>query len=179
MKVPAEDEWFWACVREQQARLRAFVRVLGVRSEAVDDFAQDALIVAFEKRDTFGQNGQNDFGAWVRGIARKLVANAVRKDIRRRQLLSDGFTDLLLQVQPDTLHPLLQEGNKDRIGALSECVKALPERSRELVTMRYFEELSPGDIGSRLDRSANDVRQILFRIRRGLLSCVERRLGET
>ncbi len=155
------------------------MRVLGVRSEAVDDFAQDALIVAFEKRDTFGQNGQDNFGAWVRGIARKLVANAVRKDIRRRQLLSDGLTDLLLQAQPEALHPIVEDGNQDRLQALSECVKALPERSREVVSMRYFEELSPGEIGSRMDRSANDVRQILFRIRRGLLSCVERRLGQT
>lgn len=179
MNTSREDEWFWIHVRQEQARLRAFVRALGVRTEAVDDFAQDALIVAFEKRHTFGEGGQSDFGAWVRGIARKLVANAVRKDIRRRQLLSAGVTDLLLLVHPEELHPLVREGDEERLDALADCVKALPDHSRELVTLRYFEELSPGDIGSRLERSANDVRQILFRIRRGLLSCVERRLSGT
>lgn len=178
MNFPGDHEWFREQVRREQARLRAFIRVLGVRAEAVDDIAQDAFVVAFEKRDTFGKAGQQDFGAWVRGIARKLVANAIRKDVRRRQLLSDGFTDLMLQRQPDALHPLLAAGDQDRLDALSACVNGLPEPSRELVRLRYSEELAPGAIGSRLERSANDIRQALFRIRRALLTCVERRLAE-
>lgn len=176
MSLPADNQWFLEQVRNEQARLRAFIRVLGVRAEAVDDIAQDAFVVAFEKRDTFGREGQQNFGAWVRGIARKLVANAARKEMRRRQLLSDGFTDLVLQATPDDLHPLLERPDGDRIKALAECVGKLPEHSRELVALRYFEELPAGAIGSRLERSANDVRQILFRIRKTLIACVERRL---
>jgi RNA polymerase sigma-70 factor, ECF subfamily len=177
MSIPRDNQWFLEQVRQEQGRLRAYIRVLGVRAEAVDDVAQDALIVAFEKRETFGRDGQNDFGAWVRGISRKLVANTLRKEMRRRQLLSDGFTDLLLLAEDTQLHPLAGGENHERLSALSDCVNRLPSPSRELVALRYFEELTPGAIGSRLDRTANDVRQLLFRIRKTLLSCVERRLA--
>ena len=69
-------------VRREQSRLRAFVRALGVRAEAVDDIAQDALLIAYERLAVF--RAEEDFGAWVRGIARRLVANWLRKENRRR-----------------------------------------------------------------------------------------------
>ena len=35
--------WFTDQVRREQARLRALIRALGVRAEAVDDLAQEAF----------------------------------------------------------------------------------------------------------------------------------------
>lgn len=167
-----EHDWFMEQVRQEQSRLRAFIRSLGVRSEAVDDIAQDALVIAHAKLAEFDRN--LDFGAWVRGIARKLVANARRKEIRRQVLLSEHLTDFLIETE--TAHPLLAAG-AERTTALRECLETLPEHQRAILNLRYFDELTPGAIGSRLDRTANDVRQILFRLRRGLLDCVEGKLA--
>lgn len=172
---PATTEWFMDQVRLEQARLRAFIRSLGVRTEAVDDFAQDALLVAFEKIATFRRD--EDFGAWVRGIARRLVANTLRKEKRREQILSDHVTELLVDLSPEDLHPLAATAQEDRLSALRACLEKLPERGRQLLHLRYFEEASPGVIAGRLERSATDVRQQLFRLRRALLECVEARLA--
>ena len=168
-------EWFMEQVRLEQARLRAFIRSLGVRTEAVDDFAQDALLVAYEKISEF--RSEEDFGAWVRGIARRLVANALRKERRRDQILSDHVTELLAATAQEDLHPIAATAREDRLSALRACLEKLPERGRQLLHLRYFEEASPGVIGGRLERSANDVRQQLFRLRRALLECVEGRLA--
>jgi RNA polymerase sigma-70 factor (ECF subfamily) len=164
-------------VEHEQARLRAFIRSLGVRAEAVDDLAQDALLVAYEKRDSFDPAIQQDFGAWVRGIARKLAANAMRKEARRRIFLSEHLSTLLLAAAPDRLHPLAGAAGDERLAALSACLTTLPEHSRRLIHLRYFEELSPGAMAGQLERSANDVRQVLFRIRNLLLTCIEKRLA--
>src|SRR5262245_29715078 len=115
-----DTEWFMAQVRSEQARLRAFIRSLGVRTEAVDDFAQDALLVAYERLADFRRD--EDFGAWVRGIARRVVANALRKDHRRRQILSDHVTELLLAAAPEDLHPLAESAREDRLAALRTCL---------------------------------------------------------
>lgn len=169
--MPRDPQWFLEQVRQEQSRLRAFVRSLGVRPEAVDDLAQDALVLAFEKLDDFDR--EEDFGAWVRGIARRLVANARRKESRRQQIISEHLAEFLGEAE--VAHPLAEAGD-ERLPALNECVEQLPERSRQVLHWRYFEEQSPGAIGSRLERSANDVRQMLFRLRRVLLECVERKL---
>ena len=159
-------------VRREHSRLRAHIRALGVRAEAVDDLAQESLVIAYAKLDSFDRS--QDFGAWVRGIARKLVANARRKEIRRQILLSEHLADALIALEhtlPDS------PADEDRAGALRACVENLPEHQQALLHWRYFEELSPGAIASRLDRTANDVRQMLFRLRRSLLACVEDRLA--
>jgi RNA polymerase sigma-70 factor (ECF subfamily) len=167
--------WFITQVGLEQARLRAFIRSLGVRSEAVDDLAQEALIIAYEKLADF--RVADDFGAWVRGIARRLVANALRKEGRRREILSDHVTALLVAAQPAELHPLAESATADRLGALRKCLEQLPDRERQLLQLRYFDELKPGTIAGYVERSAGDVRQQLFRLRRALLECIERRLA--
>src|SRR5262249_60155117 len=107
--APSRDrEWFIDRVREHQARLRASIRALGVRAEAVDDIAQDALVLAWEKLPEFDRGG--DFGAWVREIARRLVANERRKDARRNRLLAGEVTDLMLRMQSAAAGPLARLG---------------------------------------------------------------------
>jgi RNA polymerase sigma-70 factor, ECF subfamily len=175
MRSADDTRWFMEQVEREQSRLRAFIRSLGIRAEAVDDLAQDALIVAYERLDAFRRD--DDFGAWVRGIARRLVANALRKENRRRQILSDHVTELLLAAASEELHPLAETIAEDRIAALRSCLEKVPDAARQLLQLRYFDELNPGVIAGRLERSANDVRQQLFRLRRGLLECIEHRLA--
>jgi len=158
------DAWFLERVQSEQARLRSFIRALGVRAEAVDDLAQETLIIALKKLDEFDRG--SDFGVWVRQIARRLIANERRKEARRSQILSDCVTDLLLEINHD-----------EELAALRECMAALPKHGRELLQQRYFEDLSPGIIGSRMGRPSNQVRQTLLRLRRALLECIERRTG--
>jgi RNA polymerase sigma-70 factor (ECF subfamily) len=177
MSPEPDVQWFLEQVRREQARLRACVRAMGVRADAVDDLAQDALLVAFEKRATFDPAAGADFGAWLRGIARKLVANALRKEGRRQQFLASRVSELLLRADPERRHPVVEAGDADRLDLLGECLERLPEASRRIVRMRYFDEDPPGAIAGRLNRSSNDVRQALFRIRQALLKCVEGRLA--
>jgi len=168
-----DNEWFIEQVRREQAALRGFVRSLGVRAEAVDDVAQEALIVAFEKLGDFDRT--QEFGPWVRGIARRLVANLVRKESRREELLSQAMTEAMLVHEPDG--PSSTLANEDHLAALHGCLEAMPERSRQMVRWRYFDDVSPVVIADRLGRTANDVRQMFFRLRRGLLECIEQRLA--
>ena len=100
MKLLEQDEieTFSGLVKEHQAGLRAFVRALGVDDVWVDDLAQEAFLVAYRRRDDF--DPEADFGKWLRGIARRLVANERRKAGRRSRLLHDSLTDLLMEAAP-------------------------------------------------------------------------------
>lgn len=155
--------------------MRAYVRALGVRAEWVDDLAQEALLIALRRLDEFDRTG--DFGGWVRQIARRLIANERRKEMRRDIILSDHATDLLLEIHRESISPGERQEREEEIATLRECVSGLPKHSRELLQQRYFEDLSPGAIGSRLGLPSNQIRQTLLRLRRALLSCMERRMG--
>jgi RNA polymerase sigma-70 factor (ECF subfamily) len=105
------------------------IRALAVSAEAVDGLAQEAFLLAFRKLSEFDQ--QKDLGDWVRGIARQLEANALRKESRRWPILSEHLTEFLLQTQPQELHPLAEAAQQDRLTALDACLHGLPERSRQ------------------------------------------------
>ena len=169
----ARDELFADLVKEHQVSLRVFVRSLGVESGWVDDLAQDTFVVAYREMDSYDPD--RDFGKWLRGIARNLVRNELRKQRRHRRILHESLSQHLLD---------LAENEKDRevdvtqLSALRDCVEQLPGRSRELVRSRYYEGWDATILADKFEMKAATVRQTLLRIRRQLYQCVNQRVKE-
>jgi RNA polymerase sigma-70 factor (ECF subfamily) len=169
----ARDELFADLVKEHQVSLRVFVRSLGVESGWVDDLAQDTFVVAYREMDSYDPD--RDFGKWLRGIARNLVRNELRKQGRHRRILHESLSQHLLD---------LAENEKDRevdvtqLSALRDCVEQLPGRSRELVRSRYYEGWDATILADKFEMKAATVRQTLLRIRRQLYQCVNQRVKE-
>ena len=131
--VLPEVESFGALVREHQAGLRAFVRMLGADAASVDDLAQEVFLVAWRRMADF--DAGTDFGKWLRGIARHLLTNERRKEARRARLLPGAVTDLLLEHADGGA--LAAFDLRRLVPLMEECVGQLPQRSRELLHRRY------------------------------------------
>ncbi|MDB4614777.1 sigma-70 family RNA polymerase sigma factor [bacterium] len=168
LPVPPE---FTQLVVEQHQQLRSFVRTLGVDPDWVDDLAQEAFMVAWRERDTFDQ--QRDFGKWLRGIARNLVRNEIRKQHRHQRLLHQGLAELLSQ-HTDT-QPERETWKACRVPVLRDCVEQLAPKSRELVSGRYGDGWKAPDLADHFGMTPMAVRQALARIRRQLKQCIEQR----
>ncbi len=177
---PAEsiEGEFLDYVREHQAGLRAFVRSLGVDPMWVDDIAQEAFIVAYERIDEFER--ERDFGKWVRGIARNLVLNERRKSARRKRILSDNLTEILVSTTSVPEEAIEEGGDQTRarLVALRTCLEKVPEKSRELLRSRYEQDAKAPDIALRLGMSSAAVRKSLERIRINLKKCMEDQLSQ-
>jgi RNA polymerase sigma-70 factor (ECF subfamily) len=171
---PSETQrWFVEQVEREHKRLRAFIRCLGVRADEVDDLAQEVFLLSYKKLDEFDRDG--NFGAWVRQIARRMIAAERRKESRRTRLLSDHVTDVLLEIEDGRwFYASAAESDEDELVVLRKCLSQMPKHGRELLQQRYFEELSPGEIGGRLGKPSNQIRQSLLRLRRALHSCMTR-----
>ena len=148
--------------------MRVFIRSLGMRTEAADDVAQEAFVVAFEKLQTF-ERGTN-FGAWLRTIARFLVSKELRREDRRRRLLAEHVAEFLVEEE-------LPAAEGDPAQALKRCFAELPERGRRLVQQRYFDNISPAALASQEWRTVNEVRQALVWLRAVLHRCVTLRIA--
>ena len=112
--------------------------------------------------------------AWARGIARNLILHYWR-DRRRDETLPDE--ELLNLVD---LAFAEQERNRDywlaRQQALMECVEELPEKSRELLRLKYVQGLSAQGVAETLKQTAAGVWMSLSRLRQILRDCAEKKL---
>jgi RNA polymerase sigma-70 factor (ECF subfamily) len=161
-------------VREHQAGLRAFIRALGADDAYVDDLAQEAFLVAYRRLGDF--EAGTDFGRWLRGIARHLVANERRKEARRSRLLPFAVVDILLNREPaDAVAPA---DLARLLPVMQECVGQLPPRNRELLQRRYAGGENARTLARELRLNADAVRQSLLRIRVAVKECIERKTKE-
>lgn len=172
--VPPEVESFGLLVREHQAGLRAFVRMLGADAAAVDDLAQEVFLVAWRRLADF--EAGTDFGKWLRGIARHLVTNERRKEARRARLLPFAVTDLLVH-QADS-DPAERGDVRRLVLAMEECVAQLPSRHREILQRRYAASENGTALARELSMRADTLRQTLLRIRVVVKECIQRKAVE-
>ena len=158
-----------------QSNIRNYVGSLGVACGSIDDIAQDAMIIAYQKFDSY-ESGTN-FAAWVRNIARNLVLNDRRKTKRRYEILNDVVMEHRAAIDPST-YLEDQEADQNQRSALRACLQQLPPNTREVVEARYQRGIEPKQIAEQLGLKGSALRQRLLTARRALYDCVRKRLQE-
>ena len=168
-----EHQLFTSFIRQYQATLRSYIRGLGVYSHAVDDIAQESFIVAYKELEKFDQS--LDFGHWLKGIARNLVRNEIRKNARQKRIMNEKLT--LFLIESFELNYEGTVGEHHEIDALKECIHSLPMKSKELINYKYHKDHDSQEMSKVLGMSATAIRLSLMRIRHKLKHCIDFRLG--
>jgi len=114
-----------------------------------------------------------DQAKWCRKTAKNLILQHWR-DQRNAKVVADSA---LLEFM-DFAELAFEETQKasERRGALQECLKALPEKSRQLLVLKYEQELSIAGIAEQARQSTAAVIKALLRLRQALAVCVEKKL---
>jgi RNA polymerase sigma-70 factor (ECF subfamily) len=158
--------------REGPSVIRACHRVLGDLHEA-EDAAQEAFVTAY--RSLASWRGDGPFGAWLTRIG---VRIALRQAGRRRAVTwldpaasADGGTGDIASAAA-TAAALAAAGSTDpslitlrteRAADVRAAVAGLPEPYREVVTLRFFGELSLEEIARQTERPLGTVKTHLHR----------------
>ena len=95
---------------------------------------------------------------WLYGIARKVLANQRRGDVRRARL--EGRVSGFAVQQPSN--------TADEVAAVTAAFARLSDDDREVLALTAWEELDAGDIATVLGCSRNAARIRLHRARRRL-----------
>ena len=150
--------------------VRGFIRSLVRSADDVDEVMQAASIVAWRKYDEFDES--TCFAAWLTTIARFEAMNHRRRQHRDRLQFSDSVVQLIAEEgQHDWEHRKLERS------ALTKCIDNLPNARRELIVGVYLSNISVKRIAEKTGRSIDAVYMTLSRVRRSLLSCMQRRLS--
>jgi RNA polymerase sigma-70 factor (ECF subfamily) len=136
-----------------------------------EDVFQDTAILILQKREQLQDPRQ--FTEWARSIARLEAANTLRKNRKMPRGLDDGVLNSLeaywreSDAVPDS----------DAIEALRGCVERLTSRTKQIIEMRYGQNMSSKEVAARLEQPANTIYVALTRAHRALADCVKLRLA--
>jgi RNA polymerase sigma-70 factor (ECF subfamily) len=158
-----------ALLLSHRAMLLGYVVSIVRDPDLAEDVFQNAAVVILDKAAAVAGD---DFPAWARRVARLEALAALRKRKRAPELLDPSVLELLED------HWRAGDGAPAPARkALRECVERLSPYARQLIRLRYVEELSAQDVAERLNRSPNTIYVALSRTYRHLADCVERRLA--
>lgn len=137
----------------------------------VDDILQDTFIKAFSAIQTYNQS--YPFPAWLYKIASNTCIDYFRRK-RIRPIPIGGMTNIqtaLNEVLPDKSIPIdVKIANSETKLELNKAIALLPDRYRECIQLRHFEELSYEEIAQKMQLPLGTIKITLFRARKMLLS---------
>ncbi len=107
----------------------------------------------------------------TRHVALRLWRDRTRDKPEVVQKLADHIR--LLAEERD-LPPRYEE----EISVLRGCLTKLPEKSRELIQLYYYSDVSTPEIAAQLQMKADTVCRALSRVREKLRECIQRSLNE-
>src|SRR5262245_1593685 len=155
----------------QAGVLRGFILGLLPDPNRAEDVFQELVLTVTRKAEEF-RPGTN-FLAWARSIARLKVLEQVRATQGGPRLLGLEALEALMASAEEA-----EASWDDRREALARCLEQLAPRAREILELRYSEDLLPPPvIAQRLSWSVNAVHVALSRARKFLQECTRRRLA--
>lgn len=162
---------FLLLLTSHQSTLYAAITALLGGVEGAQDILQETNLVLLEKADEF--DATRPFAPWAVTFAR-FQTMAWRKRQSRSRLVLD---DVLFETLADRLAMYAPNPSR-RLDALEGCLQKLPASQRALVDARYIQGDAVQDIAKRQNRTVNVISVALFRIRKILLDCMNKKLAE-
>lgn len=167
---------FLCFVNEHHVSVRAYIRSLGAKRDWVDDLAQEAFVIAYQRLDDF--DDQKELGNWVCGIAHKLLANKRRKEARVQQIMSGPLTDYLLRRHQHNYNIVKHLERNDVLAVMRRCIDKLPKNGRRLLLRRYQDHDNAVALADELNITCDALRQKLMRLRKSVKKCMGLQIGE-
>jgi len=163
---------FEILVRENADSLTVFLRANVKDKAAADDVFQETMLVAWRKIGEYDRT--RPFGAWLRGIAKRLVLAHYRAAAREVPFSDERVLDYIDQrmAQIDR-----QPGDTfdEKIAAMRDCIERLEPPYREPIELHYRQRQTTEWIARHLATTQEAIQKRIQRARIQLAECLERK----
>jgi RNA polymerase sigma factor (sigma-70 family) len=142
---------------------------------AVDDAVQETLVTAWRRSPGDpGEHGTRGLRAWLAVVIRNHIRGQGRQDSRRLRTAASAAAE----PAPATRSPEEVVTNLELQRLVAALLLELPEPARQVIYLRFFEELDSPAIGARLGVAAGTVRWRLQAALGELRARLDRQDGE-
>lgn len=161
---------FEILVRENADSLTAYLRASVGEPASADDLFQETMLIAWRKVEEYDR--ARPFGAWLRGIARRLILAHWRQAAREVPVPDERVLDYLdlRMAQVDR-----QSGDtlEEKIEGIRDCIQRLDPTHREVIEMHYRQHRTCEWIADFLRSTRDAIQKRLQRARAQLARCLE------
>lgn len=164
------DRRFVDLLTSHQRDLYVYAHTLMAGDSATADVVQDANVDLWAHKEEYDQS--RPFLPWALRFAYNRVLAFRKTRSRSRLLLSDELVSTLAASMQHA--PVEADG---RLSALSRCLERLRDEQRTLLRERYTCGVSVKGLAARLNASADQISSRLYRLRKDLGNCIERRMA--
>lgn len=139
-----------------------------------EDITIQTFSRAFDKIDTF--DSKYAFKTWLITISKNIHVDLIRKkkaSIRSRT--TDEEDDRVHRIADDA--PTIEDTliTEQNLAQLLRDIKKLKQPYQEVITLRYFQEMSYKEISSHLQEPMNNIKVKLLRAKKLLAEIIEKR----
>lgn len=162
-------EQFLELLTASDRALSLYVHGLVPRDSEAEDILQQTKLLLWKHFDDFTLG--TNFIAW----ARKTAFHQILSHRRQKKKEHLPLDEAALEALGHAVSSLVDSGSH-RQEALNTCLGRLPAEHRQLVRLRYYDEMEIADIATQISRTEAAVYRALSRVRVGLLQCVEKQM---
>lgn len=136
----------------------------------VEDVVQQVYVELLARKNDL------DLSTDIRPFLTVMTENVAHAQWRkRRHLIPENLQKIAEHVRL-MADDRMEDNYDEKLIALQYCLGELPEKSRELVHMHYFDDIKMHRIAEQLGHKANTISRALGRLRHRLGDCIKKRL---
>jgi RNA polymerase sigma-70 factor (ECF subfamily) len=154
-----------------QQPLYSYINTLLCGDANVRDILQETNVELWLKADQY--DTEKPFLPWAYRFAYYRVLT-YRKSLSASKVV---FSDEMLRQVDEAFRALPEEAD-ERLAALSTCLQKLRPSQRDLIRLRYEEGQPAAEIAKRVNATETQIGGRLYRLRRLLSECIERRVRQ-
>lgn len=129
---------FGSLYKEYYQRIYRYCRINTYRDDLAEDICQETFLRAWKSLPSFTMSATGTFQAYLYRIARNLIIDLSRK---KKEFSLEYYEN----IETDEDHTETID-RKDTIERVKRELAKLPETDRQIVILRYFEEMSHAEV---------------------------------
>ena len=171
--VNGNNRAFDELLARTQTGLYSYIIFIVHNKEIADDIFQETFLKAIQKLQMHSYSPTGKFNAWMIRIAHNTIMDWYRRQKAKHMIDTDGDDLRIAQMSDKQLMETSREdllANAQVMSDVRTLIDFLPEAQREIVKMRYYQNLSSKDIaeqtGVSINTSLGRMRYALINMRR-------------
>ena len=165
--INGDNTSFEILLNRHKNRVFAFIMSKIKNKDLSEDIFQDTYVKVVNSLQKGKYNEEGKFLPWVMRIAHNLVIDHFRKQKKMQMIRSSNDFDIFDVIKDNKINADEKMIKDQILGDLNLLIDKLPSDQREVLKMRYYEELSFKKIAEYFDISINTA---LGRMRYALIN---------
>ena len=157
MYAEGNNEAFEVLLLRYKNKVFSYIYVIVKNRDLADDFFQETFMRAIVciKKGQYAESGK--FISWITRIAHNLIFDKFRQEKYQKTYSNDENEELDLLNNSQLCESTVEDRmvREQVLNDVSHIVKFLPETQREVVRMRYYDDLSFKEIAEKTNVSIN------------------------